>query len=171
MWKLYFTQRHHYIVGICLTWSPIFSVLWPRRPKLAHANLSIKLLCNWSTTKILFTHVSEIMYSCVGEAVYWSTAVPVFLGLNEKLFWFRSCFPPQSTNCHRKVWICQKLFALCFGSSHSRMELSPHAIRCQSVCFHYSANNTLVVCQPTSTISSFKSLHLWWKKGKLIHWL
>lgn len=31
-----------------------------------------------------------------------------------------------------------------------------------SLCvFHYSANNTLVVCQPTSTISSFKSLHLW----------
>lgn len=41
----------------------------------------------------------------------------------------------------------RSFFALCFGSSHSRMEVSPHAIRCQSVCFHYSANNTLVVCQ------------------------
>lgn len=30
------------------------------------------------------------------------------------LFWCRSCSPLQSTNCHRKVWICQKLFCALF---------------------------------------------------------
>lgn len=128
---------------------------------------SINLLCNWPGAKIriwnlvlLWRHCAEALLSLCSWA-----------GMKASFFWFRSCFPPQSTNCHRKVWICQKLFALCFGSSHSRMEASPRAICCQSVCFHYSANNTMVACQPTSTISGLKSLHLWWKKGKLIHWL
>lgn len=57
-------------------------------------------------------------------------------------------------------------FALCFGSSHSRMEVSPHAIRCQSACFHYSANNTLVVCASQQAQYRASNLFICGEKGQ-----
>lgn len=53
------------------------SHLLDKRRKLVHVNLSIKQLCNWSVTEIPLTHVSEMMYSCVG-AVLEHDCVPGF---------------------------------------------------------------------------------------------
>lgn len=86
--------------------------------------------------------------------------------------------PLQSTNCHRKSMNLTETFCVCvFFFLFSFLDLPTPELKCHlmpfavSLCFHYSANNILVVCQPTSIIPSFKSLHLWWKKGKPIHWL
>lgn len=46
------------------------------------------------------------------------------------------------------------------------LKCHPRAIRCQFVCFHYSGNNTLVVCQPTRGICRAPNLFICGGEGQ-----